>query len=131
MSNELGRLAPNVGDRMKSGTYNIFFIHKHQVPTGRKSTYGNAVCDYRPLKDDSCRVLLVIGGNRIIYPGDHSAPAASLLDSKIIFNSTILTAGARFFCADVKDCFLNNPMSDYEYMKIQLRWFPQDIIDQY
>ena len=35
------------------------------------------------------------------------------------------------FCADIKDYFLNNPMEHYEYMKIPLRWFPQERINQY
>ena len=35
------------------------------------------------------------------------------------------------FFADIKYYFLNNPMVCYEYIKIPLLWFPQDIIDQY
>ena len=52
-ANEIGRLASGVGDRMPSGKkHNMFFIPRAQVPDGRKVTYANAVCDYRPLKDD-------------------------------------------------------------------------------
>ena len=131
MSNELGRLASGVGDRMKYGTETIFFIQKHQVPAVRKETYANIVCDYRPLKDDTYRLKLTVGGDRLIYPGYPSAPAASFLDLKTIFKSKISSPGARFFCADIKYYFLNNPMPHYEYIKIPMRWFPQDIIDQY
>ena len=73
---------------------NYFLIHKNQVTEGRKATYSNGVCDYRPLKDGPYCVQLTVGDNRLIYPGDPSAPAASLLESKIIFNSTITTPGA-------------------------------------
>ena len=96
MFNELGRLASGVGDRMTSGTDTIF-IHKNQVPAGRKATYANAVCDYEPLKYDPYCVWLAVGGDRLIYPGDTRGPTASLLASKTIFNVTISTLGAWFF----------------------------------
>ena len=35
------------------------------------------------------------------------------------------------FCAGIKYYFINNPMSRFEYMKLLMRWFPQDIINQY
>ena len=96
MSNELGRLASDVWDRMKSSTETIFSIHKHQVPAGRNVTYANKVCDYRPLKYDPYCVIITIGGNRLIYPGDPRYPDVSLMDSKLIFNSTISPC-AHFF----------------------------------
>ena len=95
MYNELGRLASGVRDRIKSGTETVF-IWKNQVPAGRNATYSNAVCDYRPLKDEPCHVRLTVEGDRLIYPGDTRAPAASLLDSKPIFNITISTPGDPF-----------------------------------
>ena len=66
---------------------------------------------------------LAIGSGRLIYPGDPSSPAESFLDSQKIFNSTISTPGFCLFCAEIKYI--------YEGMKIPLRWFPKDIIDQY
>ena len=60
MPNELGRLSSGVGDRMKTETENIFYIRMSQIPKGRKCTYANAVCDYRPLKDDPYRVRLTV-----------------------------------------------------------------------
>ena len=131
MSNEMGQLASGVGNHMKYGTETIFFLPKHQVPVGIKETYANVVCDYILLKDYPYRVRFTVGGDRFIYPGDTSAPAASLLDSKLIFDSTISTPVDRFFCMDIKSYFLHNPMSRFEYMKILMRWFPKATIDQY
>jgi hypothetical protein len=131
MANEFGRLASGVGTRMPTGTNTIFFIAKGEVPPGRTVTYANAICDYRPTKDDPWRVRLTVGGDKLDYPGDPGAPAASLLDSKLVINSTISTPGAKFFTTDIKDYFLNNPMDRYEYMKIPVRWIPQEIMDQY
>ena len=86
VSNELGCLDSVVGDRMASGKDNIFLTHNNEFPEGRKVKYANAVCDYRPLKDYTSLVRLTVGVNRLICPGYPSAPAASLLDSKITFN---------------------------------------------
>ena len=74
---------------------------------------------------------LALEGNIFIYPGDLSAPAAPLLESRLISNSTVSNLGTRLFCADIKDYFMNNPMSHFEYMKIMLQWFLQYIIYQY
>jgi hypothetical protein len=43
----------------------------------------------------------------------------------------ISTPGAKMLTADIKDYFLNNPMDRYEYMKIPLKWIPQEILEQY
>jgi hypothetical protein len=61
---------------------------------------------------------LTVGGDKLDYPGDPGAPAASLIESKLITNSVISTSGAKFLTTDIKDYFLNNPMDRYEYMKI-------------
>jgi hypothetical protein len=131
MANELGRLSQGVGTRMKTGTETIFYIRRDQVPPGRKATYANAVCDYRPTKDDPWRVRLTVGGDKLEYPGDPGAPAANLIDTKIVLNSVVSTRNAKFMTTDIKDYFLNNPMKRFEYMKIPIRWIPQEIIDQY
>jgi hypothetical protein len=51
VGNEFGRLAQGVGDRVVS-TDTIDFILKSEVPTGRKITYANFICDHRPLKSE-------------------------------------------------------------------------------
>jgi hypothetical protein len=131
MANEFGRLTFGVRTRMPTGTNAIFFTDKGEVPPGRTVTYANAICDYRPTKDDPWRVRLTVGSDKLDYPGDPGAPAASLLDSKLVINSTISTPGAKFFTTDIKDCFLNNPMDRCECMKISVRWIPQEIMDQH
>ena len=45
LSNEIGRLAKGVGDRV-AGTDTIDFIHKSEVPAKKKVTYENFICDY-------------------------------------------------------------------------------------
>ena len=45
--NEFGRLM-NGMKRGIPGTGTMNLIHKYEVPTGRKVTYAQFVCDYRP-----------------------------------------------------------------------------------
>ena len=74
-----------------------------------------------------------MGGDILEYPDDASSPAASLLESKLLFNSTISYSrrGARFISCDLKDLFLENPMSRADYMRIHSKHFPPDIREQY
>ena len=53
------------------------------------------------------------------------ALSTSLLDTKLILNSTIYDAcrGAKFLSADFKDHFLASPMDLPEYMRIPLNYF--------
>ena len=66
LSNELGRLAQGVEDRV-IGADTINFIPKSQVPHNKKVTYANFVCDYRPLKSEPHRVRLTVVGDDLIY----------------------------------------------------------------
>jgi hypothetical protein len=109
-----------------------FFILTNLKPRpGRKVTYANAVCDYRPLKDEPYRVRLTVGGDRLPYPADAGAPAATILEAKLLFNSVISTPKAKFMTADIKDYFLCTPMGRYEYIKIHYRMIPEEIRQQY
>ena len=67
------------------------------------------VCDYKPLKEEKCRIRLTIDGYMLDYNNNVSSPAASLLESKLLLNSVISNAheGARFMTANVKDFSCN------------------------
>ena len=133
LSNELGRLAQGVGSDIR-GTDTIVFIPKCDVPSTNKVTYGNFICDHRPLKThEPYRVRLTVGGDKLDYTDDAGSPAASLLETKLILNSTISDAdkGARFLCADLKNFFLASPMKDPEYMRLKYHYFPPAIRTQY
>ena len=49
----------------------------------------------------------------------------------ILLNSVVSTILAMFMCADIHDFYYNTPMVDFEYMKLPLSMFPQEIIYQY
>ena len=132
MSNELGRLAPGNIYGVKA-TDTIDFIFRHEVPANQTVTYANFICDNRPLKTEKFRIRLTAGGDRLTFDGDASAPAASLLETKLLINSVISDAknGAKFLSCDLKDFFLATPMIKPEYMRILYKYIPQDIRDMY
>ena len=127
MSNEWGRLAQGNKHGVTS-TDTIDFIHKHEVPDGKRVTYATYVVDYRPLKKEKYRVRITVGGDRLVYLDDAGSPAANLMETKLLVNSTISEAkhGARFMSADIQDYFLATPMTECEYMKVQYKHIPQD-----
>ena len=67
------------------------------------------------------------------YTSDAGSPAANLVETKLLINSTISDAqkGARFMSANLKDFFLATPMNGEEYMKVQSQPFPDDIRKKY
>jgi hypothetical protein len=129
LCNEFGRLAQGFHNTIV-GTNTIAFIHRHEVPKNKNVTYGNFICDYRPLKSEAYRVRLTVGGDKLPYAG---SPAASLLETKLIIKSTISDSakGANFLCADLKDHFLASPTKNPEFMRIKYKYFPQAIRKQY
>ena len=129
---ELGRLAQGVPGLVK-GTDTIVFITKKDVPLERwrDVTYGRVVIDYRPEKSDPYRTRLTVGGDKINYPGDCGTPTVDLLTVKLLLNSVISTAGAKFMTIDIKDFYLNTPMARYEYMRLKLSDLPEDIVEHY
>ena len=126
--NELGRLSNSIDNRVRL-TNTIEFIVKEEVPKGCTVTYANFVCDYHPLKSEPFRVRLTVGGDRLEYPDYDSSPTASLLEPKLLLNSTISDSrrGAIFMSYDMKDCFLETPMSRADYMRIHSKYLPPNI----
>ena len=131
LSNESGRLAQGIRDI--KGNNVLDFISHSEVPADWIATYANMVCDIRPLKTEKFRVRLTVGGDRLQYPDNTVSPVATLLETKLLLNSTISQSakGARFMTLDIKDFFLQTIMERPEYMKIHAKCFPKDIRDKY
>ena len=118
-------------DEKIKGTNTIFFKSYDELPKDRKATYLNMVVDYRPQKTDPERVRWTVGGNLVFYPGIVSTPTADSTIAKMIFNSTISTPGARFYCFDISNFYLGTPISRYEYMTVPVWAIPDRILDEY
>jgi hypothetical protein len=93
-ANEFGRLTQGVLPHMPTGTETKRFIKHTDVPADLKATYARFVCDKRPLKTETKRVRITVGGDKIDYPGKVATPTAELVTVKCLFNSVISTPGA-------------------------------------
>jgi hypothetical protein len=60
-----------------------------------------------------------------------STQTASLTTIKLLLNSTISTPGACFSAFDIKKNYYGTPMSRYEYTKLHLSKFPDEIVPKY
>ena len=88
--NEIGCLAQGMPGR-NTGTNTIVFIKKNQVPQNiaKDVTCRLITCLIRPEKKEELnQTRLVVGGNRVHYPGNAGTPTANLLTVKLLINGT-------------------------------------------
>jgi hypothetical protein len=114
--NEIRRLAQGMLG-CNTGTNTIVFIKKNQVLQNRAKivTYGPITCLIRPEKiEEPNQTRLVVGDNRVHYPGNAGTPTANPLTVKFLINSTISTPSTKYMTMDVKDFYLNTPMAQYK-----------------
>ena len=128
LSNEWGRLAQGNDYRTKRIDI-IDFIFKYEVPEDKAVTHASFVCGDRRLKQETYRIRIIVGGDRLPYEEDTESPAVNLLETKILLNSTIsdVDKSTRFISADIKDHFLATPMKNPEYIKVKYQHIPIDI----
>jgi hypothetical protein len=65
------------------------------------------------------------------YSGDVAPSTADLTTFKILINSTLSTADATMMMMDIKNYYLGTPLPRFEYMKMLLSRFPEEIVDKY
>jgi hypothetical protein len=127
--NKCGRLFQGIRDIPGTDTY--FSTTLKNIPEDRKITYGKIVCDYRPHKQEKERVRLTIEGGRLDYSGDVATSTADITTFKILINSTLSTEDAVMMMMDIKNYYLGTPLPRFEYMKMLLSHFPEEIIQKY
>ena len=101
-----------------------------KIPRDRVVTYARIVVDYQPQKTDPNRVRITAGGNLISYSFELTMRTADLNTSKLLWNSTISTKGAKYMCADAKNFYLATPLDRYEYMKMPVNLIPPKFIEE-
>jgi hypothetical protein len=126
---EVGRLFQGICDI--PGTEMCFFIKLKNIPKDRQLTYGKIVCDYKPHKKEKELVRLAVGGDRLDYSGDLATSTAYIATFKILINSTLSTTDTAMMMVDVKNCYLGTPLPRFEYMKMLLSRFPEEIVNKY
>jgi hypothetical protein len=113
------------------GTNTCFFIKLTNIPKDRKITYGKIVCDYKPHKKEKEHVRLTVGGDRLEYSGDVVTSTAEITTFKILINSTLSTKDASMMMMDTKNYYFGTPLPRFEYMKMLLSRFPEEIVEKY
>jgi hypothetical protein len=108
-----------------------FFMKLTNIPKDINITYGKIVCDDKPHKKEKERVRLTVGGDRVDYSGDVATSMADITTFKILINSTLSTEDATMMMMDIKNYYLGTPLPRFEYMKMLLSGFPEEIIQKY
>jgi hypothetical protein len=101
------------------------------IPSDRKITYGKKVCDCKPHKQEKERVRLTVGGDIVDYSGDVATSMADITTFKFLTNSTLSTEEAAMMMMDIKNYYLGTPLPRFEYMKMLISRFPDEIIQKY
>jgi hypothetical protein len=127
--NECGCLFQGIRDI--PGTDTCFFIELKNILKYRKITYGKIVCDNKPHKQEKERVRLTVGGARLDYFGDVATSTADITTFKILVNSTLSTEDAAMMMMEIKNYYLGTPLPRFEYMKLLLSRFLEEIIQKY
>jgi hypothetical protein len=127
--NECGRLFQGIRDM--PGTDTCFFTEFKNIPQNRKITYGKIVCDYKPHKQEKERVWLTIGGNRLNYSGDIATSTVDITTFEILIYITLSTEDAAMMMVDIKNYYLGTPLPRFEYMKMLISHFPEEINQKY
>ena len=132
-ANEFGLLDSGVGGRIKNPTNTTKFIKRKDKPGSRRNdvTYGYFVCNVRNEKSEKKRTRLVIGGDRINYPGELATPTADMLVAKILFNSVVSTRNAKFMTMDISNFYRMTPLKRPEYIHISIKDIPEEFINEY
>jgi hypothetical protein len=126
--NECGRLFQGIRDI--PGTDTCFFTTLKNISNDRNITYGKIVCDYKPHKQEKERVRLAVGGDKLDYAGDVATSTADITTFKILINSTLSTKDAAMTMMDIRNYYFSTPMPRFEYMKMLLSRFPEEIIQK-
>jgi hypothetical protein len=108
------------------------FLHRSEnIPNDRKITYGKIFCDNKPHKQEKERARLTVGGDRPDYSGDVATSTADITTLKILINSTLSTKDAAMMMMDIKNYYLGTLLPRFEYIKMLLSRFPEEIIQKY
>jgi hypothetical protein len=72
-----------------------------------------------------------VGGDRLDYSGDVATSTAHITTFKILINSTLSKIDAAMKMMNIKNYYLVTPFPWYEYMRMLLSRFTEDIVNKY
>jgi hypothetical protein len=127
--NECGRLFQGIRDI--PGTDTCFFTTLKNIAKDIKITYGKIVCDYKPHKKEKERVCLTVGGDILDYSGYVATSTADITTFKILINRTLSNEDVAMMMMEIKNYYIGTQLPRFEYMKMLLSRFPEEIIQKY
>jgi hypothetical protein len=65
------------------------------------------------------------------YSGDVATSTADITTFKILINSTLSTEDAAMMMMDIKNYYVGTPLPRFEYMRMLLSRFLEEIVDKY
>jgi hypothetical protein len=72
-----------------------------------------------------------VGSGRLDYSGDITTSTVSITTFKILINSTLSTKDAVVMMMDIKNYYIRTPLPRFEYIKMTLSRFPEEIVQKY
>jgi hypothetical protein len=72
-----------------------------------------------------------LGGNRLDYSGDVATSTADTATFKKLINSTLSTTDDAMMMMDIKNYYIGTPLLRYEYMRMLLSRFREEILNKY
>jgi hypothetical protein len=72
-----------------------------------------------------------VRGDRLDYSIDVATSTADITTFKILINITLSTRDAAFMMMDIKNYYLGARLSRYEYRRMLLSRFPEEIVETY
>ena len=88
LSNKYSHLTQG-NDHGIKGMDTIEFIPIAQLPNNKQITYASFVCNHHPLKEEQRHIHFLEDSDKLTYQNDAPFPAAFLLETKLMINSTI------------------------------------------
>jgi hypothetical protein len=73
----------------------------------------------------------VAGVGVVYHSGDVATSTADITTFKILINSTLSTKDAAMMMMDINNYYLGTPLTRFEYMKMLISRFPEEIIQKY
>jgi hypothetical protein len=74
---------------------------------------------------------LTVGGDILHYSNDVTTSTADITTFKILINSNLSTEDASMMIMDIKSYYLGTPLPRFEYMKMLLSRFQEEIVQKY
>ena len=115
-----------------SKTMRPILVSEQPLDRRRDTSYYNPQIKekYDSLGAKTYRVRGTIGGDRINYPGETAANTAAMPVVKLLLQS-VISDDLNWMTLDIKDYYLNTPLPRPEYIRIQQKLIPANVIEKH